>query len=92
MALFALAAPGASISSTAFFLMMRVKRPLRNWDAERRERESCPDREPNSLMPVFTDETLWQGLPCPHVPSRRATAKAGAKSSGLSFAASLSSE
>ena len=63
--------------------MMRVKRLLRNWDADSQECKFCLKREPNGQMPVFSEETLWHGLPCPHVPSRRATAKAGAKSSGL---------
>ena len=34
-----------------------------------------PWEEPNSQMLVSTMATLWHGLPCPHVPSRRATAR-----------------
>jgi len=59
--------------------MMRVKSHLRNWDAVSQESKFDPEREPKSQMPVFMREMLWHGLPCPHVPSRRATARPGPK-------------
>ena len=64
--------------SAAFLLMMRVKSLLRNWHTESQEGKfPALGGNPKSRMPVSTRESLWRGLPCPHVPSRRATAKAG---------------